>query len=33
MWLGAGLWWLQLRAALREHIPRPEPELVETRTS
>jgi O-antigen/teichoic acid export membrane protein len=31
MWLGAGLWWLQLRAALREHIP--EPELVEVRTS
>ncbi|HWM01788.1 MAG TPA: hypothetical protein VNP92_05565, partial [Actinophytocola sp.] len=30
MWLGAGLWWLQLRAALREHTP--EPELVETRT-
>lgn len=31
MWLGAGLWWLQLRAALREHTPLPE--LVETRTS
>ena len=31
MWLGAGLWWLQLRAALREHTP--EPELVESRTS
>lgn len=28
MWLGAGLWWLQLRAALREHTP--EPELVRT---
>lgn len=31
MWLGAGLWWLQLRAALREHTPLPE--LVETRTT
>jgi hypothetical protein len=29
MWLGAGLWWLQLRAALRDHTPQPEPELVE----
>lgn len=29
MWLGAGLWWLQLRAALREHTPEPQPELVE----
>ena len=29
MWLGAGLWWLQLRAALREHTPLPE--LVESR--
>lgn len=29
MWLGAGLWWLQLRAALRDHVPVPEPELVE----
>jgi O-antigen/teichoic acid export membrane protein len=29
MWLGAGLWWLQLRAALRDHTPDPEPELVE----
>lgn len=28
MWLGAGLWWLQLRAALREHTPEPEPEPV-----
>lgn len=26
MWLGAGLWWLQLRAALRDHTPEPEPE-------
>jgi O-antigen/teichoic acid export membrane protein len=33
MWLGAGLWWWQLRSALREHTPLPEPELVETRTS
>jgi hypothetical protein len=34
MWLGAGLWWLQLRAALRDHAPEPEPEpeLVEVRT-
>jgi O-antigen/teichoic acid export membrane protein len=31
MWLGAGLWWLQLRAALRDHTPLPE--LVESRTS
>jgi hypothetical protein len=31
MWLGAVLWWLQLRAALREHTP--EPVLVESRTS
>lgn len=31
MWLGAGLWWLQLRAALREHTPTPE--LVESRAS
>jgi O-antigen/teichoic acid export membrane protein len=31
MWLGAGLWWLQLRAALREHTPEPQPELVEVR--
>ena len=29
MWLGAGLWWLQLRAALRDHTPEPEPELLE----
>jgi O-antigen/teichoic acid export membrane protein len=29
MWLGAGLWWLQLRAASREHTPEPQPELVE----
>jgi O-antigen/teichoic acid export membrane protein len=29
MWLGAGLWWLQLRAALRAHTPLPEPEPVE----
>jgi O-antigen/teichoic acid export membrane protein len=34
MWLGAGLWWLQLRAALREHTPEPElPNLAESRTS
>jgi O-antigen/teichoic acid export membrane protein len=32
MWLGAGLWWLQLRAAQREHTPVSEPELVEVRT-
>jgi O-antigen/teichoic acid export membrane protein len=32
MWLGAGLWWLQLRAALRDHTPEPEPELVEVGT-
>jgi hypothetical protein len=34
MWLGAGLWWLQLRAALRDHTPEPEtePELVEVST-
>jgi O-antigen/teichoic acid export membrane protein len=31
MWLGAVLWWLQLRAALREHTPTPD--LVESRTS
>jgi O-antigen/teichoic acid export membrane protein len=31
MWLGACLWWLQLRAALREHTPTPE--LVESRAS
>jgi len=31
MWLGAGMWWLQLRVALRERAP--EPELVESRTS
>jgi O-antigen/teichoic acid export membrane protein len=30
MWLGACLWWLHLRAALRDHTPLPE--LVETRT-
>ncbi|MFL6126880.1 hypothetical protein [Actinophytocola sp.] len=29
MWLGAGLWWWQLRAALRDHLPVSEPELVE----
>jgi len=34
MWLGAGLWWLQLRAALREHTPLPElPNLAESRMS
>jgi O-antigen/teichoic acid export membrane protein len=33
MWLGAGLWWLQLRAALREHTPEPEPVPVEVRMS
>jgi O-antigen/teichoic acid export membrane protein len=33
MWLGAGLWWLQLRAALRDHVPVPEPELVEVSKS
>jgi O-antigen/teichoic acid export membrane protein len=33
MWLGAGLWWSQLRAALREHTPEPEPVEVEVRTS
>jgi O-antigen/teichoic acid export membrane protein len=32
MWLGAGLWWLQLRAALRDHTPEPEHELVEVST-
>jgi O-antigen/teichoic acid export membrane protein len=32
MWLGAGLWWLQLRAASRDHNSLPEPELVEVRT-
>jgi hypothetical protein len=32
MWLGAGLWWLQLRAALRDHTPEPELELVEVGT-
>lgn len=34
MWLGAGLWWLQLRAALRDHTPEtePEPEFVEVST-
>jgi O-antigen/teichoic acid export membrane protein len=36
MWLGAGLWWLQLRAGLRDHVPQPQPEpnddLAETRT-
>jgi hypothetical protein len=31
MWLGAGMWWLQLRVALRERTP--ELELVESRTS
>ena len=29
MWLGAGLWWWQLRAASRDHTPVSEPELVE----
>jgi O-antigen/teichoic acid export membrane protein len=29
MWLGAGLWWWQLRAALRDRAPVSEPELVE----
>ncbi|HYQ67218.1 hypothetical protein [Actinophytocola sp.] len=29
MWLGAGLWWWQLRAAARDHTPVSEPELVE----
>jgi O-antigen/teichoic acid export membrane protein len=34
MWLGAGLWWLQLRAALREHSLVPESQnLAESRTS
>ncbi|MGB3438086.1 MAG: hypothetical protein WBA97_04960 [Actinophytocola sp.] len=34
MWLGAGLWWLQLRAALRERTPVQElPNLAESRTS
>jgi hypothetical protein len=33
MWLGAGLWWLQLRAALREHTGLSEPELAEVRSS
>lgn len=33
MWLGAGLWWLQLRAALRDHVPVPEPALVEVEVS
>ena len=31
MWLGAVLWWLQLRAALRDHVP--EPELLEVSAS
>jgi O-antigen/teichoic acid export membrane protein len=33
MWLGAGLWWLQLRAAARDHVAEPEPELVEVSKS
>jgi O-antigen/teichoic acid export membrane protein len=33
MWLGAGLWWWQLRAAARDHTPVSEPELVEVSTS
>jgi len=33
MWLGAVIWWVQLRAALREHTPLPETELAELRTS
>ncbi|HEX6357341.1 hypothetical protein [Actinophytocola sp.] len=31
LWLGAALWWLQLRAALRDHIGMSEPELAEVR--
>jgi O-antigen/teichoic acid export membrane protein len=33
MWLGAVIWWVQLRAALRELAPLPETELAELRTA
>lgn len=33
MWCGAVLWWLQLRAALRDHVGIPEPELAEVSKS